>query len=315
MKMPEALTFVFLGAGVLPVGLVWLLATHTRWGRTLASQLTLAAVAGAGALALLPLWPLLSLAVGVSGVLMLGLAVLRSPLPGQLLQLSARPMGQAGLLTLIGVGLMGYGFYRIEADLSDHLAESDQLFQSLTREVDFNPSPSLMVQTDRGTTVELWTPTSDSIEDLQSFSEQEYLRRMHLEASLIQTGPADGDYNCHGWVFTGGRSWIRGQSVEAILQDNGYRETKRPMIGDLCIYRDNRGEVAHSAIVRGLGEKGVVLLESKWGKLGRYIHMAHENHAYTGHDHRYYRSSRSGGHLLRGLPAVEQAVSDDLLEE
>ncbi|MFQ3650610.1 MAG: hypothetical protein SNJ75_09770 [Gemmataceae bacterium] len=310
MIMPDALSLVTFGVGILTLGVGWLLVTQTRWGRTVAAQLGLSCAAG---LLVVPLWslsPVLAGAVGLSAAVMLALAVLRSPLPRQVLEMLARPMIQAGLLTVAGAGLLTFGLYRIDAELQESLAESDTLFASLTREVDFPPSPTLTVQTDQGNPIELWMPTSQSMEDLLSFSELDYLRRMRLEASLIQTGPADGEYNCHGWVFTGGRYWVRGKSVEAILHDNGYRETNKPMIGDLCIYRDPHGEVSHSAIVRGLGDKGLVLLESKWGKLGRYIHMAHEHHAYSGHVPTFYRSPRTG-HLLHGLP-VEQAVSNDL---
>jgi hypothetical protein len=300
---------------MLPLGIGWLAATHVRAGRTLTAQLGI----GTGAALLgLGLWPFsaaMALGMWLAAGAILCLTILRSPLPQQVLAWLAYPRFQAGGVLFLALGVVGFGFYRIEAELSENLAESDALFSSLTREVDFQSTPSLMVQTDQGHTVELWTPTSDSIEDLQSFSEQEYLRRMRLEASLIQTGPADGVYNCHGWVFTGGRFWIRGQSVERILEDNGYQLTLKPMIGDLCIYRDRQGEVSHSAVVRGLGEKGVILLESKWGKLGRFIHMAHENHAYTGHVPSFYRSARSG-HLLRGLPLSEQPVThEDATEE
>jgi len=313
MSMPDALSLITFGAGLLALGMVWLLATHLKWGRSLAVQLGLSGTAGGAALLLGAVSLPLALSLALGAVLILLLLVLRSPVPRRLLDLLSRPMIQAGMLTVFGVLVLAFGFYRIEAELQEHLAESDALMASISREVDFHPTPILTVQTDRGNPIELWTPTAESVEDLTTFSEQDYLRRMRLESSLIHTGPADGDYNCHGWVFTGGRYWLRGQAVETILQDNGYQPVSKPMIGDLCIYRSPQGEISHSAIVRGLGDKGLVLLESKWGKLGRYIHLAHEGHAYTGHVPTFYRSTRTG-HLLRGLP-TEQAVSSDLTEE
>src|SRR5207248_516297 len=44
---------------------------------------------------------------------------------------------------------------------------------------------------------------------------------------------------------------------------------------------------------------GVVLVESKWGQLGRYIHTC-ADHIYGDNTCTYYRSSRTG-HVLRGL--------------
>ena len=52
--------------------------------------------------------------------------------------------------------------------------------------------------------------------------EMGYLTRRRLETALIRTDEADVRYNCHGFVFTGGRYWIRGGYVEHILKDNGY---------------------------------------------------------------------------------------------
>jgi len=117
----------------------------------------------------------------------------------------------------------------------------------------------------------------------------------------IRTGPAGGT-NCHGWVYTGGRYLVMSEDVEIILRDNGYRVVAAPQAGDLTIYRDEHGQVCHSALVRGVYETGLVLLESKWGHVGRYLHRP-EGYAYSS-SWQYYRSPRRG-HLLAGLDGSE----------
>jgi hypothetical protein len=127
--------------------------------------------------------------------------------------------------------------------------------------------------------------------------------------SRIRTGPPGGP-NCHGWVYAGGRFLIMSEHVEVILRDNGYQPVAAPQAGDLAIFRDESGGVCHSAVVRGVYETGLVLLESKWGHLGRYLHTP-EGYAYSD-SWRYYRSPRRG-HLLAGLGASrdEEGSADE----
>jgi hypothetical protein len=87
--------------------------------------------------------------------------------------------------------------------------------------------------------------------------------------------------------------------VNAILQDNGYSLVAQPQVGDLAIYRSLADEVTHTGLVRMVGGDGSVLVESKWGPLGIYLHpVAAQPY---GERHTYYRSSREG-HLLAVTP-------------
>jgi hypothetical protein len=61
-------------------------------------------------------------------------------------------------------------------------------------------------------------------------------------------------------------------------------------------------------VVRGIDEEGLVLIESKWGRYGRFIHTADQN-PYTSYSLSWYHTSR-GGHLLRGLPATNHDGHD-----
>ncbi len=113
-----------------------------------------------------------------------------------------------------------------------------------------------------------------------------------LGLRLIRTGPTDRATNCHGWVFTGGRYWMDGGDIVRILHDNSYEAVSVPRAGDLAIYRDASGQPVHSSVVRTVGEDGLVLVESKWSFMGRYLHRIDDYCFATSWT--YYRSPRTG---------------------
>jgi hypothetical protein len=99
-------------------------------------------------------------------------------------------------------------------------------------------------------------------------------------------------------VFTGGRFHVSGRQVDSILTDNGYARVTDPAAGDVCVYRNPDGGVSHTAVVRASLPDGTVLVESKWGRMGVYMHDADES--CYGADFAYFRTAR-GTHLLHGL--------------
>lgn len=308
-------TLVFAGLTILVIGGVWVgIASLKQRKGGWRTALALAAGFATGSAALYAVDASLSLGVAGLAAAALLMAVLRTDFPVWMAKAVARPQPQAVLVALAGLTLIVYGTYRIDADLQKDIDEAAEIIDLTTCAADLEPSSVPAARTDLGRSIPLWEPSAGTVESLQTFSEKDYLSRMRLNAHLIQTGPVDGEYNCHGWVFTGGKYWVRGAWVETILCDNGYRETKKPMIGDVCVYRDDKGEVSHTAIVRGLGADGLVLLESKWGKIGRYIHTANGNHAYSGHTPKYYRTSR-GTHLLAGLDNAKPDIIYGVAEE
>jgi hypothetical protein len=112
----------------------------------------------------------------------------------------------------------------------------------------------------------------------------------------IRTSAPDSTSNCHGWVFTGGRFYVRPESVPIILEDNGYEFVTQPRSGDAVIYRNVAGRIIHSGIVR-VCDDDVILVESKWGALGRYLHSPADQVYAT--KWAFYRSPRSG-HIVMG---------------
>ena len=128
-----------------------------------------------------------------------------------------------------------------------------------------------MALTERGTALRLYHYTPDSA-DADIEQKYEANLRAGMPLKLIQTAAGDPTSNCHGWVFAAGRFHLRGQDVDTILADNGYAQVSAPRPGDVIVYRGANGTVLHSGVVR-LADDDQILIESKWGSLGRYLHQ------------------------------------------
>ena len=89
--------------------------------------------------------------------------------------------------------------------------------------------------------------------------------------------------------------------MDTILADNGYEPVEQAEGGDLIVYRDDSGLVAHSGVVRFVGEDGRVLVESKWGPLGVFLHTP-ETQPFS-NQYSFWHSPRLG-HWLHVLAAV-----------
>ena len=130
------------------------------------------------------------------------------------------------------------------------------------------------------------------------------------EHQLIRLAPPSVECNCHGWVYTGGRFAIRSRDVQALLDDNGYDLVAAPQAGDLAIYRDAAGEIAHTGLVRVVRGNDSIMVESKWGPLGVYLHPL-TSQPY-GTRHQFYRSPRDG-HLVAVLPSFSLPPPEAIL--
>jgi len=157
--------------------------------------------------------------------------------------------------------------------------------------------------TDRGNRIPLFFP--EHMENVDFAQADESISKRYLQdQQLIRVDSPAPNVNCHGWVFTKGQFWIRGQAVDLILADNGYVGTSQPEPGDIVIYRDEAGTITHSGVVRTVLDGGHVLVESKWGALGTYLHFV--EHSPYGAHFQVLRSSRTS-HVLKGLPIPGEA--------
>lgn len=153
--------------------------------------------------------------------------------------------------------------------------------------------------TDRGRVIPLYTAANKpSLAERRLPHPGVYWPEHAFGSQLIRTAEPDPNYNCHGWVFTGGQFILAPEAVEMILQDNGYYEVRSPRVGDIVVYYDQGGMITHTGIVRAVGEEDFLLVESKWGcSGGRYLHLPE---LWFSARHVYYRTDR-GSHLVRGL--------------
>lgn len=125
---------------------------------------------------------------------------------------------------------------------------------------------------------------------------------VEFNGTVIQRGPAGSLANCHGWVFLDGQYLIAGDAVQRILDDNGYEVVEEAMAGDVIIYRDNNRNIVHSGVVRGVLDDGTIIIESKWGTEGVFLHSPLETPYSTLCE--YYRSPRPA-HRVKVVPVNE----------
>jgi hypothetical protein len=145
--------------------------------------------------------------------------------------------------------------------------------------------------TDKGRTVALFHfkvhSTDAEVERFMQSAEKDHLQMIRL----TESNPAA---NCHGWVFTGGRFGVRDGDMGSVLNDNGYVLVDEPREGDLAVYMDGI-KITHSGLVRLANRTAPILIESKWGPFGVYLHAV-DKQPFAGVC-KFFRSSRAG-HLL-----------------
>ncbi len=214
------------------------------------------------------------------------------------------PAIRYGLMTLAGVGTVVGAvvlFERADERANESSFGNLDLMQGRSPTA---PTERVKTVTDRGTRVVVSMPVSSAEVDELAESEKRYLSQGNHDDRVIRRGPADESSNCHGWVFTGGQFIVSSDDVNRIVQENGYEAVQEPLPGDLVVYRVS-GNVVHTGIVRYVSAGQPVLVESKWGRLGVYLHPA--EHTVYGVDFTCYRSSRSN-HLLRGLNSTSSVT-------
>jgi hypothetical protein len=301
--IPPALSlFAFLGAGGPALGLIRLLCPRSRWG----TVAVLASGAAAGAFAAAALLAVQPAGVWFPPAVLLGLCVLLGlPCRQFIAALGAQaqrpfhsPFVQAACLLVGCPALALWAVFKEPAGASGIeavLRENPPLERQL---VEIGPSP---LATDKGQPVCVARRVAGPEQDRARQTVQgRLLHREDMLAKLIALPGTSAECNCHGWVFTGGLYWLRGEAVEGVLADNGYRQVAAPQLSDLAVYRDPSGTIMHSGVVRATTPDGLVLVESKWGEMGAFIHPV-DVHPYEGSSYAYHRSPRDG-HRLREAP-------------
>ena len=143
--------------------------------------------------------------------------------------------------------------------------------------------------------------------DLVDGESQENGFAVEYNGSMIQRAPAGPLANCHGWVFLDGQYLISGDAVQRILDDNAYEVVDEAMAGDVIIYRDDNRNIVHSGLVRGVLNDGTIIIESKWGVEGVFLHNPLDTPYSTLFD--YYRSPRPT-HRVKIVPVDELPMDE-----
>ena len=241
--------------------------------------------------------PAAVVSVGLVLAVAVGSAVLGSPHAETIWHWVRGRNVRAGLLGAAGATLFIGSIARFEA--ADAAAvDADMAFMM---EISWRPPTQevtdVVATTDRGRPIRLHRPESPRGSAEVTSAERRAFGSLPQGEGVIRTGPAADEFNCHGWVFTGGRFWIGPDDVERILTDNGYQVVSQPRPGDVVIYRDSV-QISHTGLVRTGGDGTPVVIESKWGWMGRYLHTP-EGSVY-GRSYTFYRSPRAG-HVLTAL--------------
>ncbi len=206
-----------------------------------------------------------------------------------------RPRRVGAAIAAAGAVLLGVTVVRHEIGLNDKLDSDTEEMSLHTYMPEREPDPATVAYTDRGRAMTIWRPVARRDEESLREQEARSLRLARASAAVERIGDASETTNCHGWVFTGGRTNLTNAEVEMILADNGYERFADPKPGDLAIYRNGVG-ITHTAIVRAVEPGRPVVVESKWSWMGVFRHDVGDS--IYGVDFAYYRSPRAD-HLVK----------------
>lgn len=292
---------VFAGGGLLSAAGMNLLLQRTAWRVRVAVTVLVCGAALAG------VWAVTDevRAVGRAGAVLaagLGLCLVagsgRAAAAGAAILAGLRRAGlRWGLVAAAGLGTVCWSVVRYQIDVDTVADRQLTELELLTAIPPLSVLDETPAATDRGTPVWVRQATAPRNETALRALEGLFLGSPAVRDQVIRRRPADDRANCHGWVFTGGRYWLTGSVVEQVLDENGYRPVAEPRPGDLVVYRSGP-TVCHTGVVWYAGDRSSLLVESKWGCTGVFLHPVDKS--IYGTEFTYYRSPRRG-HLLAGL--------------
>jgi hypothetical protein len=105
---------------------------------------------------------------------------------------------------------------------------------------------------------------------------------------LIRTSPANPLACGLRWTLAVGTEVIFAEKAEALLTDK-FRLIEQPQPSDIIVYRDEAGRLVHSGRVKAVGRDGIIMIESVWGRQGRFLHAPDVVRGYARHE--YYSSA------------------------
>jgi hypothetical protein len=134
---------------------------------------------------------------------------------------------------------------------------------------------------------------------------------VHLDGTSEELLPTNR-YNCWGFTFNPRQCAINtGSDVQTVLNDNGTQVFPPNLrLGDVICYRDN-GVITHTGRIVALALTGEpILVQSKWGDWGEYLHAPDVVPVIYGTDRTYWRVIPLSG---KGDAWVKDNNADDRL--
>ncbi len=231
------------------------------------------------------------------GLAVIALAMLAAWLQihGATLRLPASELrGKPAAWALLAAGIAAgcWSSYRFQSVLEPPAWDPPPV---LARPVNMEQETQFVGLSDRGREIPLFRSSSAPIA-----AEHSYHLGNHADhpaqSTVIARGAPDTSSNCYGWVFTDGEFLLDTSGIKTILDDNGYSPCEVPQPGDVIIYFIADGVPIHTGLVSGVLSDGTVIVESKWGLEGRFLHRPQDqpySETFT-----YYRSQRAGNAII-----------------
>lgn len=196
------------------------------------------------------------------------------------------------------VGLVAWSSYQFQDHVSPHPKKP---FLVLSLPGKKSEVQEFVALTDRNHPIKVYRLDQNATdsEDVE-YPENGY--SIEFSGNVIQRAPAGPLANCHGWVFLDAQYLISGEAVQRILDDNGYEVVQEALAGDVIVYRDTDQNIVHTGVVRGVLDDGTIIIESKWGTEGVFLHNPLETPYLSNFE--YYRSPRPT-HRVNIVPVDE----------
>ena len=218
-----------------------------------------------------------------------------------------RRMPAAWLLLASSLGLAMWSSYRFKCAMEPPAMDLPAVAE---RRVMLERETGYVGISDKGREIPLFRSKAAPISADQAYR-MSFDPSRHVDNKVIVRSAPDTTSNCHGWVFTDGEFLLDIGGIKTILEDNGYEPVASPQAGDVIIYYLS-GEVPdHTGLVSGVLHDGTVIIESKWGIEGRFLHRP-EDQPYS-KQYAYYRTPRGSNAIsIHELPAGDSLAKQRL---
>ncbi|HUE70304.1 MAG TPA: hypothetical protein VMP01_05390 [Pirellulaceae bacterium] len=186
----------------------------------------------------------------------------------------------------------GWSSYRFQAEIQPRAWHPPVL---TARPLNMELETQFVGVSDRGREISLFRSATEPIAPQLAYHLVNLRDHPQSSGTVIARGVPDSSTNCHGWVFAGGEFLLDMDGIQTILADNGYTPCTAPQPGDVIVYFAGDEVPVHTGLVSGVLRDGTVIVESKWGVDGRYLHRP-EDQPYSAR-FAFYRSDRGGNQI------------------